>query len=67
MRDPDAKYEFFLRSPKIFFWDLVLVQDRWGAKTGWVMLRPGPKLFSSPFFCSLYLDAGYPVRDVWCA
>jgi len=56
---------FFTRS-KNFFWDLVLVRGRRGAKTGWVMLGPGPKLFSSPFFCSTDLDAGCILRDVWC-
>ena len=56
---------FFTRF-KNFFWDLVLVRDRWGAKTGWMMLGPGPKLFSSPFFCSLDSDAGCILRDVLC-
>jgi len=56
---------FFTRS-KNFFWDLVLVRGRRGAKTGWVMLGPGPKLFSSPFFCSTDLDARCILRDVWC-
>jgi len=34
MRDPESKYEFYLKGPKFFFWGLVLVRGGWSAKMG---------------------------------